>query len=110
VGMGDSRTGSSKDSPLTEHEINARYLLDMVYSPPETRLAKLARAKGVEVIPGTEMFVHQAAHQFEIWTGKPAPAVEMQHVLQKATEAALSSGNGTRRHSGYSTPRAGTSS
>ena len=100
VGMGDSRTGSSKDSPLNEHEINARYLLDMVYSPPETRLAKLARAKGVEVIPGTEMFVHQAAHQFEIWTGKPAPAVEMQHVLQKATQAALFSGNGTRRQAG----------
>ena len=29
------------------------------------------------MIPGVEMFVHQAARQFEIWTGKPAPAGDM---------------------------------
>jgi 3-dehydroquinate dehydratase/shikimate dehydrogenase len=30
------------------------------------------------------MFVHQAARQFEIWTGKPAPWDEMLSVVQKA--------------------------
>ena len=29
------------------------------------------------MIPGVEMFVQQAARQFEIWTGKPAPAGDM---------------------------------
>ena len=76
--------GNSKESPLTEKEINTKYLLDMVYSPPETQLTRLARAKGVQVIPGMEMFVHQAARQFEIWTGKPAPAEEMQRVVARA--------------------------
>ncbi|MGH9531052.1 MAG: shikimate dehydrogenase [Terriglobales bacterium] len=82
VGMGGGRT-----SPLTEKEIHARYLLDMVYTPAETRLARLARAKGVQIIPGWEMFVHQAARQFEIWTGKPAPISEIQRVVLQALEA-----------------------
>jgi 3-dehydroquinate dehydratase/shikimate dehydrogenase len=76
VGMGDS-----KESPLNEKEIQARYVLDMVYDPIETPLLKLAKARGAEAIPGLEMFVHQAARQFEIWTGKPAPWDEMARVL-----------------------------
>jgi 3-dehydroquinate dehydratase/shikimate dehydrogenase len=78
--------GSSKESPLGEQEINARFLLEMVYFPAETRLMKLARAKGVQIIPGAEMFVHQAARQFEIWTGKPAPVGEMQQVVVRAMQ------------------------
>jgi 3-dehydroquinate dehydratase/shikimate dehydrogenase len=58
----------------------------MIYDPPETRLMKLARAAGAEVIPGYEMFVHQAARQFEIWTGKPAPWDEMLRVVTKILE------------------------
>jgi 3-dehydroquinate dehydratase/shikimate dehydrogenase len=81
VGMGDG-----KASPLEAGEINARYVMDMVYQVPETRFMKLARAKGVEVISGTEMFVHQGARQFEIWTGKPAPTVEMRNAVVSALE------------------------
>jgi 3-dehydroquinate dehydratase/shikimate dehydrogenase len=33
------------------------------------------------------MFVQQGARQFEIWTGKPAPAQEMLNVVTKALEA-----------------------
>ncbi|HEY1270460.1 MAG TPA: shikimate dehydrogenase [Terriglobales bacterium] len=73
--------GSSKESPLTESEINARYVFEMVYDPPETRFTRLARTRGAEVIPGIEMFVQQAARQFEIWTGKPAPWDEMLRVV-----------------------------
>jgi 3-dehydroquinate dehydratase / shikimate dehydrogenase len=52
-------------------------VFDMVYDPVETPFLKIARAKGLAVIPGVEMFVHQAARQFEIWSGKPAPADDM---------------------------------
>jgi 3-dehydroquinate dehydratase / shikimate dehydrogenase len=72
VGMGNTR-----DCVLKENEIQARIVFDMVYDPAETRLLQIARAKGLTVIPGIEMFVQQAARQFEIWTGKPAPADEM---------------------------------
>src|SRR5664279_3643435 len=72
VGMGNTR-----DCPLKDDEIQARVVFDMVYDPVETHLLQIARAKGIAVIPGIEMFVQQAARQFEIWTGKPAPAAEM---------------------------------
>ena len=79
VGMGNTR-----ESPLAEDEIKARFVFDMVYDPPESKFMKLAKARGADVIPGIEMFVHQAARQFEIWTGKPAPWDDMLRVVTKA--------------------------
>jgi 3-dehydroquinate dehydratase/shikimate dehydrogenase len=32
------------------------------------------------------MFVHQAARQFEIWTGKPAPREDMMRIVQVALD------------------------
>ncbi len=78
--------GNSKDSPLKEDEIRAHYVFDMVYDPVETKLTKLAKARGAQIIPGIEMFVHQAARQFEIWTGKPAPWDEMLRVVTIALQ------------------------
>jgi 3-dehydroquinate dehydratase/shikimate dehydrogenase len=72
--------GNTKETPLLDKEINARYVFDMVYDPGETRLLKLAKERGAQIIPGVEMFIHQAARQFEIWTGKPAPWDEMLRV------------------------------
>jgi 3-dehydroquinate dehydratase/shikimate dehydrogenase len=72
VGMGNTR-----DCPLKDEEIQAKVVFDMVYDPVETHLLRVARTKGIAVIPGVEMFVQQAARQFEIWTGKPAPAGDM---------------------------------
>ena len=72
VGMGNTR-----DCPLKDDEIQASVVFDMAYDPVETHLLQVARAKGIAVIPGVEMFVQQAARQFEIWTGKPAPAGDM---------------------------------
>jgi len=69
--------GNTSDCPLKDQEIQARVVFDMVYDPVETHLLQVARAKGIAVIPGVEMFVQQAARQFEIWTGKPAPAGDM---------------------------------
>src|SRR6266566_2384939 len=81
VGMGNTR-----ESPLNEDEIQARYVFDMICDPPETRLIRLAKARGAQVIPGIEMFVHQAARQFEIWTGKPAPWDDMLRVVTLALQ------------------------
>src|SRR2546427_12029342 len=81
VGMGNTR-----ESPLNENEINTRYLFDMIYDPAETLLMKLATERGAELIPGIEMFVHQAARQFEIWTGKPAPWDDMMRVVTLALQ------------------------
>jgi len=71
-------------SPLEAAEIDARFVFDLVYNPLETPLLRLARQKGATPISGVEMFVHQGARQFEIWTGKPAPEEEMLRVVLHA--------------------------
>jgi 3-dehydroquinate dehydratase/shikimate dehydrogenase len=70
--------GSSTESPLNEKELKSvRCIFDLVYNPAETRLLQMARAQGIPAVSGVEMFVHQGARQFEIWTGKPAPVEQM---------------------------------
>jgi shikimate dehydrogenase len=56
-------------------------VMDIVYNPYETRLLKDARARGIETIPGIEMFVNQALLQFEAWTGERAPRQAMKQVV-----------------------------
>jgi 3-dehydroquinate dehydratase/shikimate dehydrogenase len=76
--------GNKEPPPISEQEFKARYFLEMVYTPAETKLVKLARSKNMHVILGAEMFVQQGARQFEIWSGKPAPVNEMQRVVEFA--------------------------
>jgi 3-dehydroquinate dehydratase / shikimate dehydrogenase len=92
VGMGNVR-----ESPLDADEIKAKYVFDMIYDPAETRLLQMARERGCEVIAGSEMFVHQAARQFEIWTGKPAPREDMLRIVSLALQERASAPNGSRR-------------
>lgn len=46
---------------------------DTVYNPIETPMLKAAKRWGCQTIDGVEMFVRQAALQFELWTGEKAP-------------------------------------
>jgi 3-dehydroquinate dehydratase/shikimate dehydrogenase len=46
---------------------------DTVYNPIETPMLKSAKERGYRTIDGVQMFVKQAAAQFELWTGKQAP-------------------------------------
>ena len=57
-------------------------VMDIVYNPRDTRLLKEAKAAGCRVIPGLEMFLHQAAAQFELWTNQAAPTDVMRAVLE----------------------------
>ena len=52
-------------------------VMDIVYNPLETQLARDAKAAGAEVISGVEMLIYQGAASFEIWTGKSAPVEVM---------------------------------
>jgi len=56
-------------------------VFDSVYNPLETRLLREARAAGCIVISGIELFLNQAAVQFELWTGRPAPMDAMREAL-----------------------------
>jgi 3-dehydroquinate dehydratase/shikimate dehydrogenase len=89
--------GVKPHSILEPKEINARIVFDLVYNPIDTPFIRMAREKGIAVITGVEMFVHQGARQFEIWTGKPAPEEEMLrvvvHALRQQAETARTAGN-----------------
>ena len=57
-------------------------VMDIVYNPRDTQLLKDAKAAGCRVIPGFEMFLYQAAAQFELWTNQDAPTGVMRAVLE----------------------------
>ena len=62
------------DESLAEGKIDASVVFDMVYNPPVTKLLRDAESQGKTIIRGGIMLAAQAARQFEIWTGRPAPA------------------------------------
>ncbi len=52
-------------------------VMDIVYNPIETKLAKDAKAAGAKVVSGVEMLIYQGAASFEIWTGCKPPVEVM---------------------------------
>jgi shikimate dehydrogenase len=56
-------------------------VMDIVYNPYQTELLRRANARGLETVPGIEMFVNQALLQFEAWTGERAPRQVMREVV-----------------------------
>lgn len=56
-------------------------VFDTIYNPVETRLLREAKAAGCVTVSGVEMFVRQAAAQFALWTGEPAPAERFRDVV-----------------------------
>jgi len=56
-------------------------VFDVVYNPLETKLLRQAKARGLQVIPGVEMFINQAILQFERFSGAAAPEDLMRRVV-----------------------------
>ncbi len=61
-----------------DHDLSAVTVLDVVYAEWPTPRARAAQEHGAQVVCGIEMLVHQAARQFEIFTGEVAPVAAMQ--------------------------------
>lgn len=60
-------------------------VMDMVYNPAETKLLKMAKARGCKTVGGLEMLVQQGAKAFEIWFGRQAPVDIMRRVVEGAS-------------------------
>jgi shikimate dehydrogenase len=58
-------------------------VFDIVYNPLETRLLAEARAAGLRVVSGVEMFINQAVLQFQRFTGVDAPVDVMRRVVME---------------------------
>lgn len=75
-------------SPLQPEEIPAgSTVLDAVYNPLSTRLLQLAAARGCKTVSGASMFIRQGLRQFELWTGKQAPADVVERAVMGALQA-----------------------
>jgi 3-dehydroquinate dehydratase / shikimate dehydrogenase len=59
-------------------------VMDTIYNPETTLLVKEARLRGCHVITGVDMFVRQAALQFQLFTGQEAPLDLMRKVVKRA--------------------------
>ncbi|MEM1446175.1 MAG: type I 3-dehydroquinate dehydratase [Planctomycetota bacterium] len=56
-------------------------VFDTVYNPMQTALLDMAQRQGCRTINGVDMFVRQAAAQFEGWTDREAPTDVMRRVV-----------------------------
>jgi 3-dehydroquinate dehydratase/shikimate dehydrogenase len=59
-------------------------VFDTIYTPEQTLLVKEARERGCNVITGVELFVRQAAVQFEHFTGRKAPIELFRKIVRRA--------------------------
>ena len=75
---------SVADSSLVgSHQLReGMVVMDIVYDPAETKLIKQAREAGATAITGLRMLLHQAARQFELYTGQSAPLDVMDGALR----------------------------
>lgn len=64
-------------SEWTAQLARGQFVNDLVYRPMVTPLLRAAAAAGATVLNGLPMLVHQAALQFELWTGQRAPVAAM---------------------------------
>lgn len=64
---------AEKRPPGTESISDGQLVMDIVYSPLETPLLKLAKAKGARTLDGLWMLIHQGARSFKLWTGLEFP-------------------------------------
>jgi 3-dehydroquinate dehydratase/shikimate dehydrogenase len=58
-------------------------VFETIYTPETTLLVKEARARGCHVLTGVDMFVRQAALQFELFTGRAAPLELMRGIVKR---------------------------
>jgi len=77
------------DGCFFQNAIPAEIVFDMVYNPIETELVRRATDQGLTIISGLQMFLEQAARQYEIWTGATAPRTVMEKVAIETLSGAL---------------------
>ncbi|HLV94812.1 MAG TPA: shikimate dehydrogenase [Candidatus Acidoferrales bacterium] len=85
---------SVQESPLESRDLNCRLVFDMIYRPRMTRLLRLAARRGIGTVSGIEMFVAQGIAQWEIWTGRRAPANVMHRAAIDALEGRVRPASG----------------
>jgi 3-dehydroquinate dehydratase / shikimate dehydrogenase len=68
-------------TPVPANILKGKMVFDVVYSPPTTRLLREASAAGATIVPGTEMYLRQAAKQSRLFVGAPPDLDVMRTIL-----------------------------
>ncbi len=63
-------------------------VMDTIYNPLQTPLLAAAAGAGLRTLTGLPMFIAQAAAQFSVWTGKPAPAALFERIARERLASA----------------------
>ncbi|MGD8607418.1 MAG: shikimate dehydrogenase [Myxococcales bacterium] len=80
LGSNPSADDFAKSLPMEALPANAA-VLDMVYEPLKTRVLERAEARGLQIVDGLGMLLHQGAIAFEMWTGFEPPLDVMRAAL-----------------------------
>ncbi|MCE9619849.1 MAG: type I 3-dehydroquinate dehydratase [Planctomycetes bacterium] len=83
AGMTGGGSESSDPLPADCKIAPGMAVMDMVYRPRETPLVRRARKAGAVVIDGTQMFLRQAAIQFQMFTGRNPPMKLWSELLEQ---------------------------
>jgi shikimate dehydrogenase len=77
---------SLKALPLDADAITERHIVvDLVYGPYPTPLARAASDRGAELVDGIEVLVHQGAASLRIWTGADPPLETMRKAARETS-------------------------
>jgi shikimate dehydrogenase len=74
--------------PVTDDTLfrSEQVVVDLIYTPLQTRLLALAAAAGARTISGLEMFLYQGARSFELWLSRPMPVDQIRPVIVNELE------------------------
>ncbi len=86
VGMAPERDATPLEGADLARLPAGAAVLDLIYNPSETRLMRLAQARGLAARNGLPMLIAQAAAAFSIWTGRQAPESAWQDALHGIME------------------------
>ncbi len=88
VGLGGRGEGNELLAEVAAHLGAGQLVYDFVYHPPVTSFLAAAANSGAAVRNGLGMLVHQAALQFELFCGEPAPLAVMWAAVAAEAEGA----------------------
>ncbi len=81
VGMSPDIEGCIVREPVLREGM---VVMDIIYNPVETKLLKMAKARGCVTISGLSMFVYQGSEQLRLWTGINPPFGTMRRAAETA--------------------------
>ncbi len=83
------QTDQFKELPVSADDLDRyAFVMDLVYRPDTTPLLRAASERGVAIVDGLEILVHQGALSFEAWTGHTAPLQAMRRGAKGTDDSA----------------------